>query len=774
MTRFDPKAVLEAYLKGAIASAPRFLWLDDSNELAADVRILSVNGKECELLRFHHDLQLRDALEDLKDAPRLEDDFPLSVVVSSDATHDSTAIGDLIHRTMRVAVSPRRLMELMSPNYEWTDAINLLRGNDFWDLAERLIDARLSWEDALTASNTPTLIAECYLQRSLHHKMTGADAVSLWEHIETDEPTRRFLERYPRVSEAAQRAIQRVTPIPVKLERDPDFAVFLWTMYFLWKYAPDARLLNSQFFDEKTWQKYGVHEADELLATCDALLETEPLTVVSQVRMAERSLAADPHRERLFLSLLGLDGERRVEIALRIASTERVSGYLTEQSLRVLIPQIASEPTFISKTRMEQLQRTLERQHLGTKYPSYFPNFADAARLFHALLTLATHVDTFHRRGWEQHLSVQSIETWTSDIFPNHLVPMSLLCDEWLGHRERMSSLLGDAPAELVAEAHRIIVKANYEFARLVGDAYVRWITRHKPPPMFTVDWFDSEFVPHWRELQNESKYPLVVVCMFHGLRWDEWEVVAPVFESALDKHRLESTKPLLAILPSTKPHNTAALILGRFPSLADSGTVGALFAERLAAQGVPFAGSTATPYLKMPDSRAGVVLANIAIAEVGSNKTMRTGTARDEIRQAAEDSLNEFLAQVPPKASVFVLSNGGSTEVTQAATRIKATETQRRWAGFRAMEDGSCPTTDVALFNAEAIRLPNPQVSRCAFAFPDVWFASEPRGAGLRFLSGGISLTEMILPCATFVSRRRRRLDDHEASPNEIGRTAK
>jgi len=733
----------------------RFLFLVDQNGLTEGMERIRVGAHERELWRFRNVLDLRDRLEELKDTDSPKETFPLAVVVFRSEAALDLRIVDLTSRALVVTVSPQSVLQALEPEGTWSDEFNLLNGSDLTALLDSIRQTRRRWEHDPTADEVPLFLAECALGQPLREKLPSDTALALWERLVHDSPLRAFFERNPRALYAVHRQIQRSVPIEAKLELDPDFAVFLWTSYLVQKYVQQAGLFASEFYGQEMWAKYGMHDPEAIRAACERILAEAPQRAISQVRSAERSLTENPHRARLFLSLLGLEGKHAVREALRIASEETVSSFLTEACLRVLIPHVGDAA--LSVSRLRRLRATLDRKHLANRFPQYYERLRSLNALFRALVELAERVEAYYARQFERDLPILPIAIWMDELYPHHLVPMGLLVEEIASKGRETASLVGEAPTALVREAERIRQRANLQFARLVRTNYVRWLAQHAPPPLLTVDFLDEVFLPYWRGLKRQSRSPLLVFLLFHGLRWDEWVTIAPVFSERLRRHRCVETRAVMTLLPSTRPYNTGALILGRFPSLADSGTVSALLAERLAAEDIPIVETVLDPRNGMPEMDEGVVFVNVSLGETGPRKTHPTGEVAEKIRQEAETQIGDFLTRLPSRALLLVASNGGTTEVTGPATPVRegVVDVQPRWVGLDRLDHSEPFPPEVAFFNAEATRLPNPSVTRCAFAPPGVWFSSDTRDTGRRFLSGGISLEEMIVPCAVFAPRR-------------------
>ncbi|GIX07230.1 MAG: hypothetical protein KatS3mg115_1633 [Candidatus Poribacteria bacterium] len=717
--------LIAAQLSGSVG---RYLFLTDRRGLLPeDLRELELKDRLRPVVFYRDPLTFRDALEEWRDRPVAPEDCPVAIGVFRQE-RPPQEVADLLARASRLTLEPLALLRWIAPQWEWHPRLNLLEGADFWPLLGALLRRREQWQEPLTASNVSLFLAETLLGRSLREKLRADEAVELWEQVEQDERIASFLSRYPEVSEAVQRAIQRATPIEVKLERDPDFVVFLWTMYFLAKHAPEAELLLPQLFDPDTWEKYAVHDAETIVRTCEALIEQEPTSVIAQVRTAERALSEDPQRERLFLSLLGLSGEQRFERALRIASQERVSGYLTQQALQVLVPEIAARPRTLSKTRLQQLERTLFRRHLGARYPAYFTRMHETIALFQSVVRLSQAVERYHAGGYDRRLESCSVEVWTQELYPKLYVPISLNWERLSARTRMFYDLLAGEAADLLEEARRILDRMNLAFARTVQRHYVRWIGQQDPPPHLTVDFLETIFLPVWREQLSRYRQPMAVICLVHGLRWDEWTLLEPRLDALLQKHRRAAVRPLLSLLPSTRLYNTAALILGRFPALSDSGTTGSLLADRLSMEGIPFAGTLSSPHLELPDRQSGVFLVNVYLPGLGIHKTRRTGEIGEEVVEEAIAQLTPLLNSLPPRAGLFFLSNGGVTEVSAPSLTPPAgcVELQRRWLGTGSFQLAQELSGAVVPMNAAAIHLPNPQVAQCLFALPGVWFSTS------------------------------------------------
>jgi hypothetical protein len=737
-------------------AARPFLYVFDTHGLTGGVAHLRVGGVERELLRFRNALALRDALEELKEPPPSAE-LPLALVAFEREADASGAVADLAARAEVVALTPHQVLTFVRPECEWPEDVNMLRGADFWTVAPALLAVRDTWGETLPASSVPLLIAEAWLGRPLRDKLTRHDAVALWDHVETDDDARTFLDRNPRVRRAVQRQIQRAMTAEEKLERDPDFAVLLWLYHLVRKHAEGPDLLLPQLLPASVWDKYGDEASDELLAMAERVLETDPLAAISQMRMAERALCAEGRRERLLLNLLGVEGAAAPQNAARIASAETISGWLAIHCLRALTPAVAGDGPPIPRRKLRAVLRAVGERHVAARYPHYYPRLAEATRLFRSLVALGEHVAAFRAREWEHDWPILDVEAWVEELHPSSLVPIALLSEEVSALSQQMPELLGGPPQGVLAQCQEILSRANREFARLVQANYVRWIAQHHPPPLLTVDFLDEVFLPHWRRVQGALGGAAAVVYLCHGLRLDEWHVVEPLFTARLRRHRPISNPRLLALLPSNWSYNTGAIVLGRFPSLSDTGTVGGLFGERLAAEGIRFLRAVTDPPDGVPSLSNGVVLVNVNLPHIGRSKTRPTGEAREDIVRDAGPLLDVLLAGVPADALVIALSNGGSTAVAgpAVAARSGVAEHQHRWLGLSTVSAFPSLPSETAYFHAEAIHLPNPSVVRCAFAPPGTWFDTEARDCGRRYLSGGISPEEMILPCTVYVPKR-------------------
>ena len=740
--------------RAADGPAPRFLFVRDPNRLMEGALWVSFRGETRAPVFYRNPLALRDALEGMKDA---EGAFPLAIVALTGEPANLNAVADLTSRGSFASIAPCAAMSLYSPDYTWSPVLDLLHGDDFWNLMPALAETRKRWGPSAPSSQIPTLIAEAFLERPLREPISEEDALELWRQTEEEERIIHFLGRNRAAAEAVQAAIQRSVSIEQKLARDPDFAAFLWTTHFLRKYGSNPQLLMPQFFNAATWTKYSAHSPEELSNVCSELLKSDPERAISHVRIAERSVAQLPERERLFFNLLGLDGEKKTETALRIASEETVSGYITERCLRTLLPRAVGSPGSISKSRLEKLRRVLNQKHLGAQYPSYYPSLGDSASLFLSTLRLSEMVETFYEENWENRFDQIPVEEWMDALYPQRIAPMTLLRDELAGRRAQGEPMLAGEPEALLNEANRILAVCDYAFAAAVERNYIRWIARQSPPPALTVDFLDVIFLPEWKRLRERSRLPLAAICLLHGMRWDEWETIAPVFTQRLVNHRLEETRPVMALLPTNWSYNTGSLILGRFPSLSDTGPAGELLADRLAAESIDRVEASAGTHLQFPEIRRGVVFANVSLNGTGARKTRRTGESKEALLKAAEEQLGPFLERIPPRASVFVLSNGGTCETYGPPETIEAgaDEIQPRWTANAKPSHRKPETLRAAVFNSEAIRFPNPHIAQCAFAYPSVRFAAQPEQPERAFHSGGVSLGEMIVPCSLFRSKR-------------------
>ena len=272
---------------------------------------------------------------------------------------------------------------------------------------------------------------------------------------------------------------------------------------------------------------------------------------------------------------------------------------------------------------------------------------------------------------------------------------------------------------------------------------------------------------------------------MLDGMRWDTWEAIKPkVLSTFQGRLALDGVFPLVSVLPSTTEYNKYAIFTGEFPSgKTDNDWRDALIPAFQArgihgVQWINDSGNNQAEMLALIEAEdVPVKVFNFTfIDQKLQQATQNLSTVYEEIKVNFELLVQPYLDRIPNDSLIFLISDRGFIETTdyrelsEAVFQISAGAVHhQRYVGL-----SSLPTqTDLAdfvFFGANQIGVqPAGDMSHYAFATgrtqilpltnvqpPSDRVPLEPS----RYVHGGVSMQEMIIPCVVFVPTAKGQLE--------------
>ena len=138
---------------------------------------------------------------------------------------------------------------------------------------------------------------------------------------------------------------------------------------------------------------------------------------------------------------------------------------------------------------------------------------------------------------------------------------------------------------------------------------------------------------------------------------------------------------------------------------------------------------------------------------------THNLSTLYEEVLVNVDNIIQPCLERIPPDSLVFILSDHGLIELKGNAQVIPCedAEVNRRYAGMKSFSHDSNMPLDLVLFDADDICMPrNSGIVQygCATQNTHLKHHQTTTTSFKRYAHGGISMQEMIVPCAIFVPR--------------------
>ena len=767
---------IENYLTNSVRAPGRWLFIHDTSQVFPSLHALKLFDREYEVIFFEDDLRIRQSLERYKDNPEA-----LAACIISRQSHETNLqILDYIVRSQSVEMTPQSVLEFAQPGYSWTHAVNQLCGEDFWALFERFQTYRLNYPRSMTPAEAMNLLISTQLDIDLRANLSVREAVEIWQRMERDTNLIAWGEKYPRLFQSLNLKVRAALPLMDKLEGDADFVHFLWTSYSLAQHNEDYDLFLPELFGDTIWKKYGNTPPEEIWRACPQLIWSDPERVMDQIRQTEIWLTQDQQRLELFQQWVGLDASN-LNKTIEYVKKEILFCVPVREALRLLAVRLCHFPESLDTAEIHKIIENIQRRHLFQANTANYLRIKDIFRAFADLVALNQLIARAERKGWlveEDRSQVQNQVVLSPDKigdvtgwgYQADFSKLELMAAELEQLNFQCDFLPALVIGEVLGRVKGLIDEYNTEFARRIRDSFPAWIASNKDKPLLTVDFLEVLFLPRYQQYLQE-KSQSTYIFMFDGMRWDTWEAIKPkVLSMFQGRLALDGIFPLVSILPSTTAYNKYAIFTGEFPSGdADNdweeGLIPAF--QKRGIHGVRWirdGGDNQAEMLALieADDIPVKVLNFSFIDQKLQRATQNLSTVYEEIKVNFERLIQPYLERIPSNSLIFLISDRGFIESTDSqgfseeALQIPFGATHHQ----RYISLSTPPTgTDLrhfVFFSADQIGLqPAGDMSHYGFATGRTQVLSAKR-----YVHGGVSIQEMIIPCVVFVPTAKGQLE--------------
>ena len=763
---------IENYLRGSVPTPVHWLFIHDTSRVFPSLHALKLFDREYEVIFFEGDLRIRQSLERYKDNPEAS----AACIVSRQSHETNLQILDYIVRSQSVEMTPQSVLEFAQPGYSWTHAINQLCGEDFWTLFERLQTYRLNYPRSMTPAEATNLLLSAQLDIDLRTNLSVREAVEIWQQMERDMDLIAWGEKYPRLFQSLNLKVRAALPLMDKLEGDTDFVHFLWTSYSLAQHNEDYDLFLPELFGETIWKKYGNTPPEEIWRACPQLIRSDPERVMDQIRQTEIWLTQDQRRLELFQRWVGLDASNLGK-TVEYVKKEILFCVPVREALRLLAAQLCQFPESLDAVEIHKIIENIQRRHLFQASTVNYLRIKDTFRAFTDLVALNQLIARVERKRWlaeddrnQEQNQVDKIEEVTDWGYQADLSKLELMAAELEQLNFQCDFLPTPVVGEVLGRVQGLIDEYNIEFAQRIATSFPTWTVSNRDKPLLTVDFLELLFLPRYQQCLQE-KAQSTYIFMFDGMRWDTWEAIKPkVLSTFQGRLALDGVFPLVSILPSTTAYNKYAIFTGEFPTGdADDDWKGALIPafQKRGIHGVRWISDNGnnqaeTLALIEADDVPVKVFNFTFIDQKLRQTTQNLSTVYEEIKVNFERLVQPCLERVPSDSLIFLISDRGFIESTDSQDfseeilqMSSGTTHHQRYISL----SNSPMHTDLGhfvFFSADQIGLqPTGDTSHYGFATGRKQVLSEKR-----YVHGGVSVQEMIIPCVVFVPTAKGQLE--------------
>ena len=778
---------IENYLRGSVPASRHWLFIHDTSRVFPNLHALKLFGREYEVIFFESDLRIRQSLERYKDNP---DEFA-ACIISRQSDEVNLQILDYIVRSQSVEVTPQSILEFAQPGYSWSHSVNQLCGEDFWTLFERLQAYRLNYPRSMTPAEATNLLLSTQLDIDLRANLSVRKAVEIWQQMERDADLIAWGEKYPRLFQSLNLKVRAALPLMDKLEGDADFVHFLWTSYSLAQHNKDYDLFLPELFGETIWKKYGNTPPEEIWNACPQLIRSDPERVMDQIRQTEIWLTQDQQRLELFQRWVGVDASN-LNKTVEYVKSEILFCVPVREALRLLAAQLCHFPESLDAAEIQKIIENIQRRHLFQANTANYLQIKDAFRAFTDLVALNQLIARLGRKRWlaegdrsrgqnqdpltpltspdESGLSFppsqggcpDKIEGVTDWGYQADLSKLELMAAELEQLNFQCDFLPTSVIGQVLGRVKGLVDEYNIEFAQRIATSFPTWTVSNRDKPLLTVDFLELLFLSRYQQYIQE-KSQSAYIFMFDGMRWDTWEAIKPkVLSTFQGRIALDGIFPLVSILPSTTAYNKYAIFTGEFPNGdADNNWEEALipaFQSR---------GIHGVRWISDGENNQAEMLALIETEDVPvkifnfrfidqklQQATQNLSTVYEEIKVNFERVIQPYLERIPSDSLIFLISDRGFIESTDSQDFLEeAPQVSSGVTHHQRYIGSSTPPTHTDLghfvfFGADQIGLqPTSDTSHYGFTTGRTQFLPAKR-----YVHGGVSIQEMLIPCAVFV----------------------
>lgn len=767
---------IENYLTNFVPVTGSWLFVYDTSCIFPNLHSFKLFDREYEVIFFESDLRIRQSLECYKDNPEASP----ACIVSRQSHETNLQILDYIVRSQSVGMTPQSILEFAQPGYSWTHSVNQLCGEDFWTLFERLRTYRLNYPRSMTPAEATNLLLSTRLDTDLRANLSVREAVEIWQQMERDTDLIAWGEKYPRLFQSLNLKVRAALPLMDKLEGDADFVHFLWTSYSLAQHNEDYDLFLPKLFGDTIWKKYGNTPPEEIWRACPQLIRSDPERVMDQIRQTEIWLTQDQQRLELFQRWVGLDASN-LSKTIEYVKKEILFCVPMREALRLLAAQLCHFPESLEADEIHKIIENIQRRHLFQANTANYLRIKDIFRAFTDLVALNQLIARSEHKRWlaeGDRSQVQNQVVLNPDKIGDvtgwgdlaDLSKLELMAAELEQLNFQCDFLPIPVIGEVLGRVKGLIDEYNTEFARRIAISLPTWTTTNRDKPLLTVDFLELLFLPRYQQYLQE-KLQSAYIFMFDGMRWDTWEAIKPkVLSTFQGRLALDGVFPLVSILPSTTAYNKYAIFTGEFPSEdTDNNWKKALIPafQQRGIQDVRWISNDGNNQAEMlaliEEDDVPVKVFNFTFIDQKLQQTTQNlFTVYEEIKVNFERLVQPYLERISSDSLIFLISDRGFIESTDSqdfseeVLQISSGATHhQRYIGLSTPPTG----TDLGpfvFFSADQIGLqPTQDISHYGFATGDTQVLSAKR-----YVHGGVSIQEMIIPCVVFVPTAKGQLE--------------
>ncbi|MBN2089346.1 PglZ domain-containing protein [candidate division KSB1 bacterium] len=712
--------IIQNFLVTQISTPPNFIFLRDNSQVLSDLSELMLYEITFRIIYYENDLQLRSELEWAKDNPTAGN----FCIISQKTEAENKLILDYVNRSLCFNITPQAILNF-SGTYQWSEAANWLKGDDFW----RVIDAlrRTQNHSELQLANPEEIyIASALLDQDVTRKFDLVSGTLFYFKTMPGNKYQRFKQNYPELAASVEKKIQNDVPALAQFKEQPNLIQQIWL-----KNNDSLRNFTPyQSIDDLKYQ----------------LAIKTPNFVRDQIDELEKNVFGSFEQIQNYLKQ-----HLKRDNLTGWADYLKNENFLTEP-LKIVIKRaieyLLRNPENFDLSKFQEMVQNLSAHHL---IHTYLKKSQEVTHSFIQIFIFFKSIVALYsiRKKIIDFLAHQPahIHFLLEELYPQEISQIPLLLETIQIIEQRLT---------LLSETNHKKLRQQIELSQQqIHDYFVNWVASNYA---FTHDWLKQinsgktlPFQMIHAHLTQKTAPPLFVI-IFDGMRWDGWELLRPIFERVFRNRQFEIQSILLP-LPSITNIGRTFVLTGDIKPAAEWSAIRQ--ALKLDQRDI-FSEYPSTHPQRIVETimQSGACLKIIHINLFDQrihHSTLSLQSNYDEIQREFLDVYVPILERLPTDSPIIICSDHGFIQVSgkyyRSTSGIINPDEPFQHRRYLALPEIQADKKHFAYFSEEQLGLAESSVNGLAFLKDPVVFKIQPTEKFVRYAHGGISLEEQVVP---------------------------
>ena len=536
---------IEEEVKKSRDNIPKHIvFLHDPYRLAEDLAEdqLRLFDREYKIVKYTSDFYIRAIVEKYKD-----DSSHNYCIISG--KWDNTPIKDYTGwRSNSVLLTPQKLLE-QETGMQWCETINII-GSHLTKHEKEMVEWRGKIrKNTVLPSDAKAIIVSALTNISFIEELAPVNVyLFLYPKNKYKRMTESISALEDYIKERLRHALPFINPILDNKELCQSFPDYLWLFYIIHKLGKDPyeymRGISSELYDR--FERLKIRQ-EALLDLAESLQQADPALCKKQVSaMEERVFNARPGARRQFMKLVEPQPHDPLAYYSQLVERDRHTKVTLENTFESLPNYIVGNPNSATDERLSRIIQDLQVH-------GFIENYQDH-------LQLLTDLQAFYSHQ-------QQIESRTSKELSTHNQWIAIYTQRIVPFESAYSNIEVNPQIRTISPENRRKIRKDYEvtiwdynvtFQRFITKNFPKWI-KSWDRPLLTADFLEKVFKPHDPLQKYRYTYIIVIDCM----RIDIWNQLK---RNLLERFEVLDEKFLFSLVPSSTVFSRTSIFSGKLP----------------------------------------------------------------------------------------------------------------------------------------------------------------------------------------------------------------